>query len=470
MKIRHWLYLIIFAGIALRIFDLITVPPIDLDGIEYARIAKLFATGDFGLGMKSMRVPLYPMMVACFHLLVGDIELAGRLASLFFGLLLIPLCYLFVRRIFDEEGALFAAAVVATHPYLVRYSVLVLAESQATFLFTASVFSFYRGWVERKLSFLACSGILLTLAYLTRPEYLIYFVPLAGILIVRERRHLHAGVFVVSFLWLAVVFLIFVRLDTGFWVIDKKMLLWQQQAGGVESSLRYLVGVISPFGALKNFPVVIGHFCGAMCIPFFFLACFGFAGMKEPYRTLLLVLVATHILGRSFVPHSTERYSIEFVPIVMVLAGEGARVVVAFLARYRQGKLVATLLFSAVVLVAVIIGLNAREPRRELEKKAGLLLHSKGAKVVAARFPLSAFYAQTDWVDLTKMAEATGNCQKLVEGLRVRKVEYIVSDRGIERDTPLVRGCLVGTAPIADFADHKNYVRVYRLESFTHSP
>ena len=109
-------------------------------------------------------------------------------------------------------------------------------------------------------------------------------------------------------------------------------------------------------------------------------------------------------------------------------------------------------------------------PRRELEKKAGLLLHSKGAKVVAARFPLSAFYAQTDWVDLTKMAEATGNCQKLVEGLRVRKVEYIVSDRGIERDTPLVRGCLVGTVPIADFADHKNYVRVYRLESFTHSP
>jgi 4-amino-4-deoxy-L-arabinose transferase-like glycosyltransferase len=470
MKIKYWLLLIISAGIALRIFDLIMVPPIDLDGIEYARIAKLFADGDFGSGIKSMRVPFYPMMVACFHLLVGDIELAGRLVSLFFGLLLIPLCYLFVRRIFDEEGALFAAAVVAIHPYLVRYSVFVLSESMATFLFTASVFSFYRGWMEKKLPFLACSGVLLTLAYLTRPEYLIYFVPLAGILIVRERRYLHAGVFVVSFLWLAAAFVIFVRLDTGFWVIDRRMLLWQQQADGVESSLRYLIGAMSPLGALTNLPAVIAHFCEAICIPFFFLACFGFAGMQKPYRVLLLMLVATHILGRSFVPHSTERYSVEFIPIVMVLAGEGARVVGASLSRCRHGKLLATLFFFAIVLVAFVVGLNAREPRRELEKQAGLLLRSKGAKVVAARFPRSTFYARADWIDLTKMAETTGNCQKLMEGLRVHKVEYMVSDRGMERDTPLVRNCLAGATPIASFVDHENYVRVYGLESFMHSP
>jgi hypothetical protein len=295
-------------------------------------------------------------------------------------------------------------------------------------------------------------------------------VPLAGILIVQDRRHLHAGVFVISFLWLAAAFLIFVRLDTGFWVIDKKMLLWQQQAGAAESSLHYLMGVISPFGALTNLPAVVGHFCEAMCIPFFFLACFGFTGTKKPYRTFLLVLVATHILSRSFVPHSTERYSVEFVPAVMVLAGEGIRAVGAFFARYRQGKLFATLFFSTVVFTAVFMGINAGEPRRELEKKAGLLLQSKGAKVVAARSPRSTFYARTDWVDLEKMAETSGTCQKLMEGLRFYKVEYIVSDRGMERDTPLVRGCLVGASPIANFADHEHYVRIYRLESFTHGP
>jgi 4-amino-4-deoxy-L-arabinose transferase-like glycosyltransferase len=470
MKMRYWLLLITFAGVALRVFDLITAHPIGLDGIEYARVAEFFAAGDFGPALKSMRVPFYPIVTACFHLLVSDIELAGRLASLFFGLLLIPLCYLFVRRVFDEEKALFAATVVAIHPYLIRYSVLVLSESMATFLFTASVFSFYLGWMEKKLPFLACSGVLLTLAYLTRPEYLIYFMPLAGILLVRERRYFHTAVFITSFLWLAVAFLIFVRLDTGFWVIDRKMLLWQQRMGGTESSLRYLVGVISPLGAIKNLPVVIGHFCEAMFLPFFFLACFGLTGMKKPYRVLILVLVAIHIIGRSFVPHSTKRYSIEFVPIVMVLAVEGIRVVIAVLARYRQGKLIAAALFSVVAFLAVFMGFNTAEAGRELEKKAGLLLRSKNARVVAARFPISAFYARSGWIDLTQMAETTGNCQKLMEGLHVRKVEYIVSDSGLERDMPFIRGCLATAPPIANFTDQESHVRVYWLEPFSPSP
>ena len=322
MRTKTYVGPLIAAGVLLRIFDSVSHGAIELDGIEYARAAELYAKGAFGLALKGVRVPFYPMIVGFFHLFIGDVEVAGRLASLFFGILLIPCAYLFAKRFFREEEALFVAAAVSLQPYLVRYSGTVLSESLATFLFTLAVFSFYRGWVEKKTESIGLSGILLTLAYLTRAEYIIYFIPLTCLLLFKERRHLDAGLFVVCFFVFGFAFLLYLRIDTGFWVIDKKMLAWQQvEREG--SAFAYSFGALSVLGALKNVPTVVYHFCEAIFLPCLFLAILGFRRVERSYRLLVVMLVAMHILGRSFVPHSTKRYSIEFAPIVMPFVAQG---------------------------------------------------------------------------------------------------------------------------------------------------
>jgi len=97
----------------------------------------------------------------------GLVGLAGRVTPLVFGILLIFLCFRFTRARWGLKTGAWAATLVALHPYMAQYSVRVLSESLATFLFTASIFCFYKGWTTEKTGDLLWSGILLACAYLT---------------------------------------------------------------------------------------------------------------------------------------------------------------------------------------------------------------------------------------------------------------------------------------------------------------
>lgn len=462
MKAKHGLYAIIALGIALRVYDLLTVYAVGVDGIEYIRIAEFFAQGKFGAALKSMRVPLYPVVMTCFNLVIGNMEWAGRLASFSLGLLLVFLCFLFAKKFWGEEAAIITAAATAIQPYLVRYSVLVLSESSATLFFTASVFLFYRGWVEHKSAFLCGSGVLLMLSYLTRPEYVVYFVPLTAILIVPERRYRHAGAFLFSFFFFASMFLVWMRIDTGFWIIDRRMLSWKLQTGATMPSFYYLLGSVSPLAALKNLPFVAGHFCEAVYLPFFFLALLGISKTDKSYRKLVLVLTAVHILARSFVPYSSKRYSIEFAPMMTVFAANGVLVFGDYLKRYRRGSLFTVLVFSAIVFLAVFMGLNDEKAVRKLEREGGLLVGNSGAKVIAARLPISAFYARAAWVDPIRTAQTAGSCEELAKAFYLEKVEYIFIDKSLERDAPLIGRCFSAAKPAVFLTYRDSYIKIYK--------
>jgi 4-amino-4-deoxy-L-arabinose transferase-like glycosyltransferase len=470
MKTKYGLYAIITLGIALRVYDLFTVYAVGVDGIEYVRIAEFFTQGRFGAALKSMRMPFYPVVTACFNLVVGNMEWAGRLASFSFGLLLVLLCFLFAKKFWGEEAAIITAAATAIQPYLVRYSVLVLSESSATLLFTTSVFLFYRGWVERKPAFLGGSGFLLMLSYLTRPEYVVYFVPLTAILVVPERRYRHAGAFLFSFLFFATAFLVWIRIDTGFWVVDRRMLSWKLQTGATMPSFYYLLGSISPLAALKNLPVVAGHFCEAVYLPFLFLALLGISKTDRPYRKLVFALTAVHILARSFVPYSSKRYAVEFIPMMMIFAANGVPVFRDYFKRYQRGGLFAALVFSAAVFSAVFMGLNDEKTVRKLEREGGLLVGNSGAKVIAARLPISAFYARADWVDPIRTTQAAGNCEELTKTFCLEKVEYIFIDKSLEKEAPLIGHCFSTTKLTAFLTYRDSYIRIYKLGACDPNP
>jgi asparagine N-glycosylation enzyme membrane subunit Stt3 len=105
-----------------------------------------------------------------------NVEIAGRLISLFFGTLtLIPVFYL-VKEVVGQKGAIFSGLFYSFHPYLVTYSGMLLSEATYWGLLTLSVYFFWMGLKRGKILGLIVSGLFLALAYLQgRRELDIYF-------------------------------------------------------------------------------------------------------------------------------------------------------------------------------------------------------------------------------------------------------------------------------------------------------
>ena len=153
-----WLILILLLGFGVRSLDIVNARAIEMDGVSYAQIAEHFANGAFSEALKNVFPPFYPFVIALFHLVIPDLEMAGRLVSLACGLLLICGSYLALRRFLGAEKALWGAFFIAIHPYLARYSAQVLSDSLATLLFAATVFFFYVGYTEKSGWRIALSG------------------------------------------------------------------------------------------------------------------------------------------------------------------------------------------------------------------------------------------------------------------------------------------------------------------------
>lgn len=144
---------------------------ISLDGaFQYIPIAKDFASGFFRRALSHNQQPLYPLIIAFVSRWVPDFELAGKLVSSFFGVLIILPVYFFGKRIFDEKIAFLSALLLTIHPYVRRFSADVLKESSYLFFLVTAIWLAWRTIQdERKYPFLLIP-ILSVLAYLVRPD------------------------------------------------------------------------------------------------------------------------------------------------------------------------------------------------------------------------------------------------------------------------------------------------------------
>jgi len=108
---------------------------IEGDGVHYAALARIISRQGSLLGAANEYWSnLWPLVIAAFDVFVRDIELAGRLASAFFGSLTVLPVYLICREFLNRRTSLVAASLVVAQPYLLRFSILLYTESFYTFL------------------------------------------------------------------------------------------------------------------------------------------------------------------------------------------------------------------------------------------------------------------------------------------------------------------------------------------------
>lgn len=470
-KPAPWLILIllIFIGLIPRIIDFINSSGIELDGVFYATAGRHISKGEFREALKGVFPPFYPLLIGISNIFIQDLEISGRITSFIIGILLILLCYFAVKKIFGTKYGLYMAFFVAIHPYLVRFSVQVLSESTAIFLFTISIFLFYFGHIKEKLYLIILSGIFLGLTYLTRPEYIVYPLPFALFLLF-HRRIKELIAFLFCFLIVAFPYILYLKSETGLWVISKKAILAKQQETTSLSMYSYLFPVLSLFNVLKNIPSVIYHFFEAVFPTFMILCFFGVKHVEKRFRLITALLFLFHIISISLITSSTKRFSVEFIPIILVFSVAGIMKMEDYLKGSGKNKVLFSIIIFIVFASSIYQGIIFQDSGRILNKKAGLFMKTfdPGTKI-ASRIPLVPFYSNSEWVNFVEEIKIAKDCGELMDTLKKLGVKYIVIDEVLEKyakgEGIDISKCnnIMGLNCVAIFGNNEEYIKILRL-------
>jgi 4-amino-4-deoxy-L-arabinose transferase-like glycosyltransferase len=187
------LFLGIFvAAVGLRAYWLIHRETL-LMGVGYVRIAEnLLNKGSYvGLfeGPELMFPPFLPVLLAAGALPTGSIEGAARLIPFLAGVLLVPITFVLARLMYGPRVALGMAALIALHPVFIDLSTTAEAETVYLPLTFAGLYWALRALDSGRLSHTVWGGTMFGLAYLTRPEALLFPVVILITMLVASVRN-----------------------------------------------------------------------------------------------------------------------------------------------------------------------------------------------------------------------------------------------------------------------------------------
>lgn len=437
---------------------------ISLDGaLHYIPIAKDFVSGLYGKALSGNQ-PLYPIFVALVSQMVSDFELAGKLVSSFFGILMIFPVYFLGKRIFDQKIAFLSTFFLVIHPYIRRFSADVLKESiYLFFLGTAVWFSWVTIQGKKKYPYLLIP-FFSVLAYLVRPDGIESLIIVFFYILFLKKFNTPGDKWKIMFLLffssilLFLPYLIYLREDVGTWTLSRGKGILQflglgmrkEEVNVIEKilfSLKILnLKILLIYHPLYLFLLIIGIFRRAsnyfndgekFLISFFllhyivlFLLVLNFTDWTAKEGERALAFSGRHVLP-------LQIFSIYWVGVGSVAIFKWINQKVRFL---QTGFLSEPKRRSAVVLVslgimimAIVLPKTLKPQRYERlpEKWAGMWIkkESGGRAIIFTTLPRVAFYAEGnyEYINFNKGIE------KVIETMRDKGAIYLaIRGREIE--------------------------------------
>lgn len=178
-SLRHWapLAAVLVPLAAVLLLNLGAFEMLIWDEAEYASLGRSLARGEgyrIGAEVNVLRPPALPLSVAASLLVFGDgSELAAKIPTIVFTLLLVAAVYVFVLAACGPVAAVAAAVAVAVSPELVVRGVMVLSETPFTLFHIVAVLTFARGF-ERDTRWFYASWLAFALALSTRYTALLF--------------------------------------------------------------------------------------------------------------------------------------------------------------------------------------------------------------------------------------------------------------------------------------------------------
>lgn len=187
--------IIILLYFASRIYNL-TLLPIFTDESIYIYWAKIIATthSQYFISLTDGKPPLLIWIIAVFLKLLPSswYLIAGRLPSVIFGLISLLGIYK-LTKIFSKsiETASIAALLYVLNPFLLMYDRLALYDAMLTSMLLWSVICVLKLAETKELKFALTGGIILGLAFLSKPPAVIYWalIPIIYVLFLPSNKH-----------------------------------------------------------------------------------------------------------------------------------------------------------------------------------------------------------------------------------------------------------------------------------------
>ena len=160
------------------------------DGREYEQVARLLVEhGTYGI--RALRAPGYPTLIAAVYRVFGENLLALRLVEAVLGTITVGLLGLLGARLFGRGAGLATAILTALHPVLAFMPSTQFTENTLVLVIALALGAAFTAVRSGRLTWWAAMGAILGAATLIRPNAIVLFpglaLGLAGMLI-RDRR------------------------------------------------------------------------------------------------------------------------------------------------------------------------------------------------------------------------------------------------------------------------------------------
>ena len=237
MNERKTVFWLTLTALGFRIFHL-TAFSNDLivggDQMQNITLARRFADGDFYGVLDVYWAPLYPILIGIVSFFVDSLTLPSVIISVIAGTLAVPAVFYFVKQSYESRAATIAAAIAVFYPHLINSVFAIGTENIYILLMTGALFVGWNGLQKDSARDYLMVGILVGLAYLTRPEafgYLAFFAAAAfGKTFFQitsssqkdSRAARLTAALLLGFVLLAAPYIFYLRAATGNWIVSAK--------------------------------------------------------------------------------------------------------------------------------------------------------------------------------------------------------------------------------------------------------
>jgi 4-amino-4-deoxy-L-arabinose transferase-like glycosyltransferase len=286
--------------------------------------------------------PFLPLVVTGIFAIFGVSDIAVAVASGLFFVLLIPAVFLLGRVLYGEAAAWLTALLVLFDRTMLQFSISGLTELTFAFLLVFPLLLVTR-WHSNPGRWVA--GMVLGLAFLTRPGAIVYLLPIIIYVAVSDHDKSRFARFLLGFIITLLPFLAwkYVRFGDPFLEVNSVLLLRNSTAFPGETIVR-LIESVSPFSYVISHPDVllrklisgIERYYGAIwrltnpyIMAVFVVAAFQIGtAIRERdatvgFRLLVYILFGLGVILASVTsPEEGVRLLVPFVPLLVILASE----------------------------------------------------------------------------------------------------------------------------------------------------
>lgn len=231
---RKTVLLLSAAGLGFRILHYLIFSKLIVAGSDQMQnilLARQFASGNFYGVLDAYWTPFYPVLIGFTTYFYNDLIISAAIVSIISGSLAVPLTYLIVRQSYGRREAVIAAILAVFYPFLINSVFALGTENVYLPLILGALILGWRGLQQKSALLYFSTGILLGLAYLTRPEafgYPLFFIAAVlvknisqGTILTRDSAK-QTVVLLLGFMICAAPYIFYLHSATGEWTISGK--------------------------------------------------------------------------------------------------------------------------------------------------------------------------------------------------------------------------------------------------------